>query len=258
MSQSVSQGRLTGSRYSVNMKKVLGIDVASGKWRDNGSALLEFDAGRFTRVTSAAISWPQLELTPAALAVAILEFCIVNCVEAIALDGPQGWRDPARPDSKPGVGRQCELLCRTQGKTGAYPKTYPSTQRAWIQFSIDLFDELLRRPHVRLFEGGPTKPGELLIMECFPTSTWRSAGLKPLPGKAKRPALESWTAALTKGFSLPAFVPHGHDDLQAVVAALCAAGAMGGPCSARPLGLPAGEDAAGRRTEGMIWDAAPH
>lgn len=237
------------------MAKVLGIDLASGKWRDNGSALIEFSPARFTSVTPAAISWPREALSPLTLAACLLKYCRENAVTAVALDGPQGWRDPSRPP--PGVGRQCEFLCKAQGKTGAFPKTYPGTQFTWIAFCIDLFDELLRQPHVRLFEGGSIKKGELLIMECFPTSTWRSTGLKPLPGKAKKPALEPYSLALSSAFGLPAFVAPGHDDLQAVVAALVAAGAIGGPCAALPRGVPTGRDAQGRRVEGFIWDAVP-
>ena len=51
-----------------------------------------------------------------------------------------------------------------------------------------------------------------------------------------------------------------HDDLQAVVAALAAVGAIGGPVQALPRGEAGwmAEHADGlRRVEGFIWDAAP-
>lgn len=53
-----------------------------------------------------------------------------------------------------------------------------------------------------------------------------------------------------------------HDNLQAIVAALPAAGLTGGPCRAIPNGIPARYIAARNRTpahrvEGIIWDATP-
>ena len=234
--------------------RVLGVDLASATWADNGSAVIEFDASRFLSVVTPAITWPIGALTPAALAAAISEFCTRHDVSAVALDGPQGWRDPHTPSTEPGVGRRCEWLCKTQGKTGVHPRTYPSTQRGWIEFSVSVFDELLHSHGARLFEG--KRQRSLQVMECFPTSTWRASGLKPLPGKGKKPALASFVSALRRAYRLPPFTVRSHDDLQAVVAALCAAGTVGGPCRAVAHGVPA-RAVDGHRVEGFIWEARP-
>jgi len=144
------------------IRTVLGIDLASAKWSSVGSATIEFDdeADAFTSVVAGAIAWPALPLTPAALADAIDAFARRKGVCAVALDGPQGWRDPATPEGTRGVGRRCEYECRTQGKTGAYPRTFPGTQRAWIEFSVEVFANLLARPGVALADptAAPRKP----------------------------------------------------------------------------------------------------
>lgn len=130
------------------MTRVLGIDLASSDWAAIGTALIAFEGDRFTRVTAPAIRWPTTELTPSVLADAIDAFARREAVRAIALDGPQGWRDPNRADSY--KGRQCEKECATQGKTGVHPQTYPKKQSSWIQFSIAVFDELVSRPSIIL------------------------------------------------------------------------------------------------------------
>ncbi|MER2559706.1 MAG: hypothetical protein ABTQ32_03245 [Myxococcaceae bacterium] len=234
--------------------RVLGVDLASATWADNGSAMIEFGSGAFVSVTTPAIPWPTGALTPTALATAIHEFCARHDVSAVALDGPQGWRDPHTPTTEPGVGRRCEWVCKTQGKTGVHPRTYPSTQRGWIEFSIGVFDELLLSHGARLFDG--KRRHSLQLMECFPTSTWRASGLKPLPGKGKKPVLAPFVSALRRAYRLPRFTVRSHDDLQAVVAALCAAGAVGGPCRAVAHGVPAAA-VDGHRVEGFIWEARP-
>lgn len=251
----------------------LGIDLASASWGDNGSALLELDAtqrsdrsaraARFVSVVPGAIVWPSVPLTPASHAGVIDAFARSRGVRAVALDGPQGWRDPDTDPELPGVGRRAEHACRTQGKTGTYPKTYPSNQRAWIEHCIAVFDALLEKPNVVLAqEPGAAPPSDgYLLLECFPTSTWRMSGLTPLPGKAKRPALAPFIAALSAAFALPPFSTSSHDDLQGVAAALTAAAALGGPARAILHGVPARSivDPSGqrRRVEGLIWDAAP-
>lgn len=211
--------------------RVLGIDLACS-WRDTGSALLELDAAgaRVLEVRPAAIAWPIVPYSPRALASRIDAFARAEGVVAIALDGPQGWRDPARDASERGVGRRCELSARTQGKVGVRPRTYPSTQRRWIEQSIETFTHLLARPGVRLadhVEGVGVHGDGYVVAECFPTSAWRSSGLEPLPGKAKRVDIAPWYAALAARYGLPPVEVESHDDLQAIVAALCAAAIAG-------------------------------
>ena len=275
------------------MTAVLGIDLASARWSFNGSALLHFDpsTGTFTGVVPGAITWPGLDtpLTPQALADAVHAFAVREDVRAVALDGPHAWRNPDTPANAPGVGRRCELACRTQGKTGVYPKAYPGPQFTWIDFCVRVFDALLAQPGVRLAQipagvadparadparaphacGAPSvpdaasalsAPDRYVVLECFPTSIWRASGLTPLPAKATRPDVQHYYDTLAAAYALPAVPVSSHDDLQAIVAALAGVGVIGGPVKARPLGEACwmAEHADGRRrVEGFIWDAMP-
>ncbi len=243
----------------------LGVDLASASWADNGSALVSFDrdSARFVSVSPGAIAWPSSPLTARSLADAVDAFAREHGVGAVALDGPQGWRAPETAPELPGVGRRSEYRCRTQGKTGVYPQTYPRTQRAWIELCIEVFDALLEKPGVVLAEerGASAPASGYLLLECFPTSSWRASGLTPLPGKRKRPALAPFVSALSRAFALPAFSTSSHDDLQAVVCALVAAAAIGGPADAivhgdRSRSVVHG-DGRSRRVEGVIWGARP-
>ena len=260
------------------MTAVLGIDLASARWSYNGSALLHFQAesGAFTRVVPGAITWPASDtpltpLTPQALADAVHAFAVGEGVRAVALDGPHAWRNPETPSDLPGVGRRGEFACRTQGKTGVYPQAYPSTQFGWIDFCVRVFDALLAQPGVRLAEapvaaaaineaGGPGAVHGYVVLETFPTATWRASGLLPLPAKAKRPDVQRYYDELAAAYALPPVPVSGHDDLQAIVAALAGVGAIGGPVVARRHGdaCRMAEHADGlRRVEGFIWDAMP-
>jgi hypothetical protein len=245
------------------VQRALGIDLASSSWAAVGSATVSFENGRFTEVVAGAIDWPAAPLTPRALADAIDEFARRERISAVAMDGPQGWRDPETPIGTRGVGRRCEYECRTQGKTGAYPRTYPGTQRAWIEFSVAVFDELLQRPGVTLAHPAASPPDgtSFVLLECFPTSAWRSSGLSALPAKSKKPDLSSYWRPLRNAYGLPRCGVTTHDDLQAVVAALTAAALAGGPAEAIARGAPARllerTDGPPLRIEGYIWDVTP-
>ena len=162
---------------------------------------------------------------------------------AVSMDGPHAWRDPDAPVSRLGVGRACEYATRTPGKTGTRGVAYPSTFLRWIQFSVDVFAELLSLPGVELAND---HRGELhqrttgyWLLECFPTSTWRTSGLKALPGHRRAPpdVVEGFATRLVDAYSLPASaVTRDHDDLQAVVSTLPAVGLLGGPATAHALG----------------------
>ena len=79
--------------------RVLGIDLASARWSNNGSAVLRFDASTpaWTAIRVPAIVWPTDALTPVAMDKAIDRFAVSHDIIAVALDGPQGWRDPDTP-----------------------------------------------------------------------------------------------------------------------------------------------------------------
>ena len=250
------------------MVKVLGIDIASAEWSSNGSAVITFDAPSrtFRSVQPAAIEWPTADLTAQNLANAINSYAREHAICAVALDGPQGWRDPSTAEGTPGVGRRCEYECRTQAKTGVYPLTFPGNQRPWIEFCVDVFAELLAKDGVRLAD--PAAPRSATdagytLLECNPTSAWRTSGLTPLPGKSKKPLLEPYFVSLAGAYALPrpAATVRSHDDLQAIVAAIVAAAAVGGPALAISTGVASalsddGSDVR-RRLEGFIWNIRP-
>ena len=140
---------------------------------------------------------------------------------------------------------------------------YPSTFLRWIRFSISVFAELLSRRDVVLVNDDATdiapRPAGYWLMECFPTSTWRTSGLEALPGHRRAPAevVERFARRLVAAYGLPpSAVTADHDDLQAVVSTLPAVGLLGGPARAYARGEPARSvDAV--LVEGIIWDAAP-
>lgn len=255
--------------------RVGGLDLASRSWGANGTAQIAFETGMPAAWVSCdvdTVRWPSgRTLTPQELAGVIDRWALDSALAAVAIDGPQAWRDPDA-ESRPGVGRWCELEARTPGKTGRFGQCFPATYTAWVQFSIEVFELLLRRPHVISVDNSvptprePPSPGRYYVLECFPTSTWRASGLLPLPGHAKADAsrVRASAATLWRRFGLPDWreLDH-HDHLQAVVAAVAAAAVVGGPARALPRGLPL-RRASSRPgqwpehwIEGTIWDARP-
>jgi hypothetical protein len=262
---------------SMNELKVLGIDLACINWADNGSATLSFvpgESGHWTRCELGVIDWPKepLNCDSTRMAAVIDQFARDNGIGAVSLDGPQGWREP-NAASRKGVGRWCEFVTRTQGKTGEYGTTYPRNQRPWIQFCIQVFEHLMRGSHVTLVNDplatrlDPLPRGSYFLLECFPTSTWVESGLPTLPGKqtARRtPGLVGqFRDAMRACYGMPTCtqrVLDDHDDLQAMVSALPAAGLLAGPCMPIPKGNPARRmttAASEHWVEGIIWDARP-
>ena len=245
------------------MVRVLGVDVASSNWAANGSALLTFETGahRFSSAVVPAMKWPDTRLSPESLAGAIDDFVRSNGIVAVALDGPQGWRDPQTPAGEPGVGRRCEHECRTQAKTGVRPQTYPGSQRRWVEFCVELFSLLLQKPGAFLGDKSGTGQSDgCAVLECYPTLTWKVAGLPPLPSKSRTTHLTPYARRLFGVFGIPPVHVGGHDDLQAVVAAISAAGYIGGPVISESWGVPSFTRRVGQdeeRLEGVIWAGRP-
>jgi hypothetical protein len=248
-----------------------GVDLGAS-WKTTGSAELAFttgEAGRFVSCRPDAVAWPQRPITAAEMAAAIDTWAHGSGLRAVSIDGPQAWKDPR--EVHPGVGRACEYACKTPGKTGRHGVSFPRTWLKWICFSIELFHHLRALPHVVVANSvepstlQPLLPNGYYVLECFPTSAWRSSGLRPLPGhsKAPPPVVESHARALWEAYGLPDWrgLQH-HDHLQAVVAALAGAALVGGPCVSRPSGVPARRipgDAGSPEhwTEGFIYDVSP-
>ena len=210
-----------------------------------------------------AVAWPGSPLTPVVVARVVDTFARGNAVDAVSIDGPQGWRDPDAPADRPGAGRACEYAARAQGKTGTRGVAYPMPYLGWIAFSIGVFAELLRLPGVELVNEPAVRLKRRTrgywLLECLPTSTWRTSGLKPLPGKRNTPPedVEAFAWWLAAAYQLPAgALTRNHDDLQALVATLPGVALLGGPAKACPRGEAARlkEDSL---VEGFIWDAAP-
>lgn len=253
------------------MMKVLGVDLASRSWRDIGFAEIAFDSGdppSWGAAVPDCVVRPTTALTPHALADLIDEYARDHEIAAVALDGPQGWRQPNAPPRR-GVGRWCEYEARTQGKTGEYGHTYPQTQHGWIAFCVEVFDRLLGLGHCTLVDDPaatrlqPLERGRYYLLEVFPTSTWRGLGLRPLPGHANAPphVVAHYAGLLRARLGLPqAPATNHHDNLQALVASLAGAALLGGPCSALARGRPSirvttTPTVPAHRAEGLIWDA---
>jgi hypothetical protein len=249
----------------VKGRPVLGIDIGT-TWSSTGSALLWTDDGWSsvcdckTRVLSGAGG----DLDAASLADAVDRAARAANAAAVSLDGPQGWRDPA--SSCLGAGRNAELSARCPGKTGTHGTCFPGTYIRWVRLCIDVFEQLLSKPGVSLANsnGGLEAPPEAgySILECFPTSSWRASGLRPLPGHRRAPpaVVRDYADRLAKRYNLPASaVTDDHDDLQAIVAALVAAAALGGPGNCVTHGVPSWITPSGpnpHRVEGLIWDSS--
>lgn len=264
---------LNMNETGVRALTVVGIDLANKSWGNNGSATLSFTVGpdaSWTECRTDAIAWPGERLTADRMVAVIDRFMREVGGSAVSIDGPQGWRDPLATMRK-GVGRLCDLEARTPGKVGVFGTVYPRTYSPWVVFSIDVFRALLRLPHVVLVNEksrlplDPLPANHYYLLECFPSSIWRTSGLSSLPGhgKAPPPVVEWYAEQLRQRYYLPATaVTSQHDQLQALVAALPAAGLLGGPCVAVPRGevgrdVRATANVPVHRVEGLIWDAMP-
>lgn len=197
------------------LSKVLSVDLASRRYRDNGIAILRGAPGRvnvelISTDTLGLRGEPQVE--PFADALAAL--ATRERAGVILLDGPQGWR---AEQSEYVHQRRCERETLTPGKTALPGIVKPKSWTRMAEFSIALFDALAARGWPRFKRGWQ---GGRVAIESFPTHAWRMLGHKALPGKAKKTALNPWHSALKDvGVTdLPSSATH--DELQAVVAGI--------------------------------------
>lgn len=256
---------------------VLGIDLASRRWSDNGTAILRFSGGTtpaWESLQYGCLSWPGAEIDPVIMSERILSAVSDQGIRVVCLDGPQGWREPGAPQRK-GVGRVCEYQTKCQGKTGEYGQAYPRTQKGWIHFCTQVFAHLrdsgraVVANDVGLVADRSLDDGQFWILETFPTASWRQSGLTPLPAKSrvgrKPEQMLTFVESLRERFHLPNLIPWTgtHDDLQAIVTALPAVGLLQGPCRVSALGkpgwlVPEDTERPGHWVEGLIWVAQPH
>lgn len=208
---------------------VLSIDLAHKSYESVGVCSLRIASHQ---IEVAPIRLSVLGLTgrpmAGALAKAVAGLAEQMGARLLFIDGPQAWKAPEN-----GLlhSRICERMLATQGKTGLPGFTKPSNYAPFIAFAVDLFDQLAELGWPRLPDGSALSSCGRFALESFPTSAWRSLGLKPLPGKANTPpgTVQAKLAELSRLF--PIFVPGveelTHDELQALVAGLAGIGAAG-------------------------------
>lgn len=201
---------------------VLSIDLAHKSYADIGVCSLRIAK---SHIEAAPIRLPVLGLTgrPEASELAKIIVALVEQLSArlIFIDGPQAWK---APDNGLPHSRICERQLSTQGKTGLPGFTKPSNYAPFTAFAVDLFDQLASLGWSRLPDELALSSSSCFALESFPTSAWRSLGLKPLPGKANTPVgtVQAKLAELSR--LLPISVEDAgnltHDELQALIAGL--------------------------------------
>ena len=121
---------------------VLAIALGSS-WSTMGSAVIRIENRAWVDCETAVIQWPAYACNPRVIADAILDFAVRQGV-CHQSRWPAGWRDPAVPGRF--VGRECERITRTPGKTAVFGVAKPRTWLRWIQCCIEAFDLLLENP----------------------------------------------------------------------------------------------------------------
>jgi hypothetical protein len=237
---------------------VLSVDLAHKRYADVG-------------VCSLRVAEAQIEVSPIRLAAlgltgrpvaSVLARTIAGLGEQLGarlllIDGPQAWKAPRN-----GLlhSRVCERQLATQGKTGLPGFTKPATYKPFIEFSIELFDQLAALGWPRLSEEAALRSTTRFALESFPTSAWRSIGLQPLPGKANTPAGAVGAKLAELSSLLPISVQGAadltHDELQALVAGVAGVAIEGhAACTIAVAGVPPFELGAHWR-EGFIINPA--
>jgi hypothetical protein len=200
--------------------RVLSVDLASNRYRDIGVAVIGI------RADSVAIEFVEasaygLKGRPCVKDVTswLTELASAHEADAIFIDGPQGWKDPANGLEH---ARRCERELATPGKTGLPGCVKPGSWTRMATFSIELFDALSAIGFLRVHSHVDLLSGRRLALESFPTSAWRTLGLKPLPSKSRTSdsQLRTWTTTLEKLIQFTLTRSPTHDELQALVAGL--------------------------------------
>jgi len=196
-------------------QSILAIDLAHKDYRDVGFAFLEASSTdvQFLDPDTLGLTNPPDAET---LAAALDAFGRSNKVGAILLDGSQGWKS-----DRTGIEhmRLAERVLNTPGRTGPPGTTKPGNYLPFISFSIDVFHFLRTRHRWSLLTGDWPRHRRRWIVECFPTSAWKTLGLEKLPSKSKatRNVIEANRKELERvtGWTIPAKPTH--DQLQAAV-----------------------------------------
>ena len=222
---------------------ILGIDLATRRYRDIGIAIVQEDARqinseikrqlecKFLRPSeyspseykldrSAEMQNGELWLDPPTVerfADYIFTVATQYEVSVIAIDGPQAWKSPEN-----GLQHQrlSEKSLHTQAKTGLPGTCKPATSLRFVNFAIEFYAALEARGWKRQMSAAAT--AEKCVIEVFPTAAWRALGLKPLPAKAASVAetVTQWLQHLHAHFPLKLETDPNHDELQALMAGL--------------------------------------
>ena len=202
-----------------SLRTILSVDLASRRYQDIGIAVIELVGG----TVRARFVKPRHALLKAPPSVEVLAAFLTGIADeahsvAIFIDGPQGWKHPENGQAH---SRSCERQLFTPGKTGLPGAVKPAS---WTQaeFSIQLFDALDEAGFPRLVDPSDLSDGKKVAIESFPTSAWRSLGLKALAGKSKNWQIhvEDRLKALRDIIPISIDEQPSHDELQALIAGI--------------------------------------
>jgi hypothetical protein len=195
---------------------VLGIDLATRRYRDIGLVLVDESSGAL-QVKLVRPGWSGTP-TVTALAGLVAELAQRQPLSVIAIDGPQAWKAEGNGLVQ---ARCCEKLLNTQAKTGLPGRAKPATALRFVEFAIAFFDALAALGWPRLADPA-TNPAIPVAIEVWPTAAWRALGLRPLPAKRATAAADvaDWLAQLQNRLPLRLPATPTHDELQAILAGL--------------------------------------
>jgi Protein of unknown function (DUF429) len=200
--------------------RVLSIDLALRNYDRMGFCVLE-GKRKSSRAKFLKSSDLELQNPPDTrnLADAISKYCSEQEIRVVLLDGPQAWKDPT---SDLVHCRRCEYELHTQVKTGKVGHVKPGPALNFVKFCIDLVEDLAKRGGELVSESPIRVKGRFLIVESFPTSAWRSLGMKTLPSPRKTPSgeIQRRLTLLRSGFGVKTQDEPTHDELQALIAGL--------------------------------------